>query len=143
MGNSKKILHFCLFFTANSLSRNISRMAEEEFRITGLSPSHAFLLMTVKDHPGIGAKSLSEHLQLAPSTVTRFVDSLVHKGLLVRESEGRETRLTLTAEGKKRNKKIMKAWKNLHDRYSDILGRKEGDDFTKLVDKMSLKLIEY
>jgi len=117
-------------------------MADQEFRITGLSPSHAFLLMTVKDYPGIGTKALSEHLQLAPSTVTRFVDSLVYKGLLVRESKGRETHLTLTREGTKLHKLIMKAWKNLHDRYSDVLGRKKGDDFTKLVDEVSLKLIE-
>ena len=36
----------------------------------------------------------------------------------------------------------MAAWKNLHDRYAKILGRKEGDDFTRFVDEMSQKLIE-
>jgi len=115
-------------------------MAEEEFRITGLSPSHAFLLMTVNDNPGIGPKALSEHLLLAPSTVTRFADSLVHKGLIVRKSEGRETSLTLTPEGKKMQKSIMKAWKNLHKRYSKVLGKNKGDEFTQQVDKMSLLL---
>ena len=142
MGNSKTLLNNCLLFTANSLARVITRMAEEEFRITGLSPSHAFLLMSVNDNPGIGSKALSEHLQLAPSTVTRFVDSLVYKGLLVRETEGRETSLTLTPAGLDLQKIIMKSWKNLHERYAKILGRKEGDDFTHLVDEMSKKLIE-
>lgn len=142
MGDSKSILHNCLFFTANSLARVITRMAEEEFSMTGLSPSHAFLLMSVKDHPGIGTKALSEHLQLAPSTITRFVDSLVYKGFIDRKFEGRETSLTLTSEGKKIQKKIMEAWKNLHDRYANILGRKEGDDFTRFVDEMSQRLME-
>jgi DNA-binding MarR family transcriptional regulator len=49
---------------------------------TGLSPSHAFLMMLATDYPGIGQKELSERLHLAPSTVTRFIDSLVHKGYL-------------------------------------------------------------
>ena len=143
MGNSKTILHNCLFFTANSLARVITKMAEEEFRITGLSPSHAFLLMLVEEQPGIGMKSLSEKLQLAPSTVTRFVDNLVHRGLLVRESQGRETRLTLTPEGQELQNLILKAWKKLHNRYAKILGRKEGDEFTRMVDEMSQQLMEH
>ena len=118
-------------------------MAEEEFRITGLSPSHAFLLMLVKEQPGIGSKALSENLLLAPSTVTRFVDNLVHKGLLVREVMGRETHLTLTSDGQKLQKLILKSWKNLHSRYAKILGRKEGDDFTRMVDEMSQQLMEH
>ena len=142
MGDSNTILHNCLFFTANSLARVITKMADEEFRITGLSPSHAFLLMTVKDHPGIGSKALSDHLQLAPSTVTRFVDSLVHKGLVIRRTEGRETSLTLTPDGENLHDLIMTAWKNLHDRYAAILGRKAGDEFTHLVHETSQKLMD-
>jgi DNA-binding MarR family transcriptional regulator len=86
---SNTILHNCLYFTANSLARVITRMADEEFRRTGLSPSHAFLMMLVNDTPGIAQKELAESLQLAPSTVTRFIDSLVHKGYLTREVEGK------------------------------------------------------
>ena len=78
MTKSKSILHNCLYFTANSLSRVITRMADDEFRRTGLSPSHAFLMMLVNDNPGIGQKELCEQLHLAPSTVTRFIDALVY-----------------------------------------------------------------
>ena len=92
----KSILHNCLYFTANSLARVITRMAEEEFRRTGLSPSHAFLMMLVNDNPGIGQKELCEQLHLAPSTVTRFIDSLVHRGYLARKSDGKVSRVYAT-----------------------------------------------
>ena len=62
MDKENSLLHHCLYFTANALSRVIARMAEEEFKTTGLSPSHAFLMMVVNDNLGIGQKELGEQL---------------------------------------------------------------------------------
>ena len=116
------ILHHCLYFTANSLGRSITRLAEEAFRPTGLSPSHAFVLMTAAGSPGIGPGDLAAKLALAPSTVTRFVDALVAKGLLSRTAEGRAARLAATPAGLALLKGIEKSWKRLHRAYSDVLG---------------------
>jgi DNA-binding MarR family transcriptional regulator len=138
---SNTILHNCLYFTANSLARVITRMADEEFRRTGLSPSHAFLMMLVNDTPGIAQKELAESLQLAPSTVTRFIDSLVHKGYLTREVEGKTSKVFPTDEGRKLQVAIGEAWKALHMRYADILGLREGDALTAMIDVASEKLI--
>lgn len=134
------LLHNCLYFTANSLSRIITRMAEEEFRKTGLSPSHAFLMMLVADSPGIGQKELCEQLHLAPSTVTRFIDALVYKGFLIRQSEGKASNVYATKEGEKLRKPIDEAWKRLHQRYAKVLGLKEGDELTAMIDAASKKL---
>jgi len=140
MTQTKSILHNCLYFTANSLSRVITRMAEEEFRRTGLSPSYAFLMMMVNDAPGIGQKELCEQLQLAPSTVTRFIDTLVHKGYLIRRSEGKTSNVHPTEAGKKLQNSINEAWKRLHQRYADVLGLKEGDALTTMIDAASERL---
>ncbi len=142
MGDVNSLLHHCLYFTANSLSRVITRMAEEEFRITGLSPSHAFLMMIVNDNPGIGQKELSERLRLAPSTVTRFVDTLEYKGLLIRKSQGKLTKIFSTDKGKGLEIEISKAWKNLYQRYSNVLGAEGGDELTRLIDEANRKLEE-
>jgi len=141
MGNdTAEILHHCLYFTANALSRVITRMAEEEFRFTGLSPSHAFLMMLVNDQPGITQKELGESLHLAPSTVTRFVDTLVYKGYLTRQAEGKISRIYATESGADLQQPIADAWKNLHMRYARILGLTEGDELTRQIDEASLKL---
>ena len=137
---SKNLLHDCLYFTANSLARVITRMAEEEFRKTGLSPSHAFLMMLVNEHPGIAQKELADNLQLAPSTVTRFVDSLVYKGYLTRQTEGKASKVFPTDEGKNLRSIIDDAWTNLHMRYAKVLGLREGDALTAMIDAAYDKL---
>lgn len=142
MDQEKSLLHHCLYFTANALSRVIARMAEEEFKITGLSPSHAFLMMVVNDNPGIGQKELGGQLHLAPSTVTRFIDSLVYRGYLIRKSKGKVSKIHSTSKGKQLKKPIDAAWKNLYHRYSRVLGMKEGDQLTQLIDEASHKLEE-
>ena len=90
MKKTEELFHNCLYFTANALARKITRMAEESFRVTGLSPSHALLMMLVHDYPGIGPKKLGDHLNLAPSTVTRFVDALIYKGYLTKQAKGKK-----------------------------------------------------
>jgi len=96
--------------------------------------------MLVNDHPGIAQKELSESLQLAPSTVTRFIDALAYKGYLKRKTEGKTSKIYPTDEGKNLQAPIEDAWKNLHMEYAEILGLREGDALTAMIDAASDKL---
>ena len=137
----EKYLHNCLYFTANALARQVSQMAEEEFRYAGLSPSHAYLLMLVDERPGITQKELGEALHLAPSTVTRFVDALCHRRELVeRRTEGKTARIYPTQKGLELKKQIAECWHNLYRRYSAVLGEEEGCALTRAIDLANEKL---
>lgn len=133
MSDTSSLSRHCLYFTANSLARTITRLAEEAFAPTGLSPSHAFVLMMAAETPGIGPTELAEKLALAPSTVTRFVDALAAKGLLSRTAEGRTSRLAATPAGLALLKGVEQAWKRLHTAYSKVLGP-EGDRLAADID---------
>ena len=117
----------CLYYSANALGRVMTRIAEEEFAITGLSPSYAFLLISVNEKPGIQPKELSEQMQLAPSTVTRLLEKMEFRGFVERKSAGRITEVYPTIKSKELDPKIKEAWLNLYKRYSDILGDEVND----------------
>jgi DNA-binding MarR family transcriptional regulator len=130
----------CLYFTANRLARAITRMAEEEFGPTGLSPAYAFLLMAVYERDGLTQKELGEVLHLTPSTVTRFVEKLEMKRLVVTRQDGRLSRVYLTDRGRAMRKQIEECWTSLHERYAKVLGREEGDRLTRRLYEASVEL---
>ncbi len=111
----------------------MTKMADECFAITGLTSSYAFLLMTVNEDPGIQPKQISALMQLTPSTVTRLIEKMEHRGLLTRKSVGRSTEVYPTQASHDLNDKIKEAWTHLRDKYNTILGKKEGDELAKLI----------
>ena len=120
----------CLYYSVNALSRLMTKMADEEFAITGLSTSYAFLLMTVNNKPGIQPKEISEQMQLTPSTITRLIEKMEQKKMLERKSTGRTTEVYPTDKSKKLDKKIKEAWRNLYLRYSELIGEEGAKKLT-------------
>lgn len=130
----------CLYFTANSLARTITKVAEEEFRTTGLSPAHAYVMMLLFDKVCVTPSLLADKLNLSPSTVTRFIDSLEHKRYIVRHSRGKRTQIDLTTKGNRLMEEISNAWQRLYDRYTKVLGVSEGNELSKFLRAATGKL---
>jgi DNA-binding MarR family transcriptional regulator len=127
----------CLYFTANRLGRVITKMAEDEFAASGLSPTSAFLLMAVFEKEGFSQKELGEILHLQPSTVTRLIEKLVMKGLINSRVEGRQSLIFATDKGKALDETINECWNNLRKRYAALLREKEGDELSLHLFKVS------
>jgi DNA-binding MarR family transcriptional regulator len=130
----------CLYYSANALARVLGSMADEAFAVTGLGPSYAFLLMTVNGSPGIQPSEISEHMQLAPSTVTRLIEKLEHRGYLERRPAGRSTHVFPTKSSKELDPALRAAWAGLYRRYSDLLGEKHAAILTQSVSEATRKL---
>ena len=120
----------CLYYSANALSRVMTKMAEEAFSVTGVAPSHAFLLMTVNASPGIQPKAISSRMQLTPSTVTRLNEKMEHKGFLERKPEGRATAVYPTEKSAALNSVLKQAWEGLYRRYTALLGEQHAKALT-------------
>ena len=57
-------------------------------------------------------------------------------------SEGKSTCVFPTEVGQALQEPIARAWKSLHDRYAEVLGRQEGDALTAVIDRAAAQLAE-
>lgn len=117
----------CLYFTTNRLSRVITKMADEEFAPTGFSPMYGYLLLLVIEDPGSTQKKLAEQLDIAPSTLTRFIEKLERRELVRRKTQGKTVLVYPTASGRALEQEIRNASNRLHQRYERVLGKEASD----------------
>ncbi len=130
----------CLYFTSAALARKIEKLATESWKPVGLSPSHAYLLTAVLDDPGIQPTTLCEHLQLQPSTITRLMQKLEEKKLVIRTTEGRITNVYPTPKAKELAPKMRECMNHFASQYAQVLGKEESaklvQSMTKIADKL-------
>ncbi|MDF2800752.1 MAG: regulatory protein MarR [Anaerocolumna sp.] len=134
--NLNKKLDNCLFFSFCKLQREIGSVADAKFKVTGVAPSHAFLINIVNHSEGIHQKTIGELLHMSPSTITRFIEKLKKEGYLVTKSEGKNVYVYSTDKGKGLQKDIDSAWEDLYESYSKALTKEEKEEFTRLIHKM-------
>lgn len=138
--DNEAFLHNCLYFTANRLSRAITRMADEAFAMTGLAPGYGYVIRLVVAKPGIMQKELSDKLYITPSTLTRFIDKLENKGLVERKVQGKTVLVYPTDKGLELEPAIRAASKRLHDAYQAILGPEAATMLTNSLETTSEQL---
>lgn len=130
----------CLYFTSAALARKVEKLATESWKKVNLSPSHAYLLMTVLDEPGIQPSGLSSQLHLQPSTITRLIEKLEEKKLTVRTTEGKITNVYPTPKAKELYPKMKECLGHFYQKYSALLGKEESNrlvmDIGKIADKL-------
>jgi DNA-binding MarR family transcriptional regulator len=124
----------CLYFTASTLARKVDKLARESWKRVNLSPSHAYLLMLVIDQPGIHPKTLADHLQLQPSTITRLMEKLENKKLIIRTFEGKMTMVYPTSKGRELSSRLKECLHAFYLKYCEVLGKQQS---IRLVQQMS------
>lgn len=104
------------------------RVVRQTFADRVLPPSEAELLALVGRSKGTSVRDAAHALQLAPNTVSTLVSRLVGAGLLERHADptdGRATRLQLTAEGAARVRRWRRHRAEMLSRALDALDATE------------------
>lgn len=130
----------CLYFTANALARKTEKLAQQAWKPVGLSPSHGYLLMMVIQDPGMQPTALADQLQLQPSTVTRLIEKLEERKLLVRITEGKTTNVYPTPKGKDLLPRLKECVQQFQQQYTALLGREESAKLVQQMAKVADKL---
>jgi DNA-binding MarR family transcriptional regulator len=132
----------CLYFASGALARKIEKLALESWKEVNLSPSHAYLLMLVIEEPGMQPGCLANQLHLQPSTITRLIEKLEEKKLVVRTNEGKITNVYPTPKGKELFPKLKECSHKFNSIYCDILGKDESARLIQSMNKISDKLTD-
>lgn len=140
MNSSDSRYRECLYFSANVLARKIEKLAGATWKKVNMSPSHAYLLMIVLQEPGVQPGVISDELQLSPSTITRLIEKLEEKDLVVRTASGKITNLYPTPKAKKLLPQLNECVKQFQKDYTEILGGEESARLVTNIHKLANKL---
>jgi DNA-binding MarR family transcriptional regulator len=126
-----------MYFASNALARKMEKLANESWAKVDLSPSHAYLLMVAIEEPGVQPGTLAGELQLKPSTITRLIEKLEEKKLVVRVAEGKTTNVYATPKGRELLPMLKECLADFYQGYSHILGLEESARLVMNMNKLS------
>lgn len=142
MKTSESRFSQCIYFSSSSFARKIEKLALECWKPVNLAPSHGYLLIHVIEEPGIQPGGLADHLQLQPSTITRLIEKLEEKKLVVRTSEGKITNVYPTPKAKELYSKLKSCVNNFQTACMTALGKDESVKVVSIMNKMSDRISE-
>ncbi len=130
----------CFYFASGALARIVEKMAIEVWKEVDLSPSHAYVLMLVLEEPGMQPGAIAGQLHLTPSTITRLLEKLESRKLVVRTTEGKITNVYPTPKAKEMQSKLIALAEAFSQQYYKIVGREECDALIETITKMADQL---
>lgn len=132
----------CLYFTSNALARKVEKLAIESWKPVDLSPSHGYLLMLVLDDPGIQPGAIADQLQLTPSTISRLLEKLEERKLVVRTTEGKTTNVYPSPKAKQLLPELQACVVRSQAAYASSLGNQDIKELVKNMNQVSDKLTD-
>ncbi|WP_295610418.1 MarR family winged helix-turn-helix transcriptional regulator [uncultured Methanobrevibacter sp.] len=123
------------------LYRKQTSYLNDKLKDVNLSSGLYPLLIKAYKNKAISQEELAGELHVNESTVTRNLDKLEKKGLIVKTPEKRKKIVNVTPEGAKIAQKIMNYDEKWDETIKESLTEREFEDFQKLLIKICEELI--
>jgi MarR family transcriptional regulator, organic hydroperoxide resistance regulator len=130
----------CLYFSTGALARKVEKIAIDTWKKVDLSPSHAYLLFMVLEMPGAQPGTIADEMRLTPSTITRLIEKLEEKKLVIRTTEGKITNVYPTPKGKELLPKMKNCMADFTKKCTEALGADESVRMVQNINKLTDKL---
>lgn len=138
---TKLYLDNCLYFTSNRLARQTERLAKQAYRPTGLNPTYNYILLTIAQLNQVTLHDLAAKMGIAPSTMSRLIQNLFVKKLIIKQNGWRKINLKLSSQGKKLLPLIKKCYFDLDKMVSQQLADQNKQQLITLLDSQSEQFI--
>lgn len=144
----QEYLYDSLYFQVSRVNRNISRIADDEFRKIGLPPSYGLLLLLLDEWKELTPTEISKYLDVMPSTTTRFLNKLHYRKLIKKRIEGKFSYISLSNDGAGKIHEIRGAFETLEIKLNKMVTSKISskhkqslmDMSDRIRDKVEMKL---
>jgi MarR family transcriptional regulator, organic hydroperoxide resistance regulator len=129
-----------LYFSAGALAREAEKLAIACWGPVGLSPSHAQIILFLLDFSITGPSIIARTLLLSPSTITRLLDGLERKGLIVRFVYHEVRMVSPSEEARAREEEFLECDLEFSRRCTKLLGDEHPSGLTREMNKATDKL---
>ncbi|GEK28175.1 MarR family transcriptional regulator [Furfurilactobacillus siliginis] len=87
----------CSYFTAAKYTREITRIANQDFKPTGMPAAYAYILLTLEDYDELSINDLVDLLGYERSSLMRMLDKLAKQQLIEIDQVSHKNRIRLAA----------------------------------------------
>lgn len=108
----------------NSFSRDVTRLFDGYFKEYKLATPFVELLIHIHKNEKLSQKELAERMNLAPSTITRFINKLQIRGFIEKKMNGRMAYITLSEKGNERIPHLIESYRKAEETLRKKLGEK-------------------
>lgn len=109
---------------ANHFSREISRFFDSYFEEHQLATSYVQVLRLISEHQTVTQKEIADSMNLAPSTITRFIGKLEKMGLVKKTRAGKEMSVHISDGETVKVKQLVSLLKEAERDLEELLGSK-------------------
>lgn len=109
---------------ASHFSREISRFYDSFFEEHKLTTSYVELLILISDEHNLTQKEIAEKMNLAPSTITRFIGKLEKRGFVEKTRKGKEMSVKIKKPRMKSVSELISVYRQAEEELQNLLGAK-------------------
>jgi DNA-binding MarR family transcriptional regulator len=110
--------------TVNSFAREVGKIFDDYLKPLGLATSYAELLMMLSENEGMQQQEIAGKMNLAPSTITRFIAKLEKKKLVKKRKKTGRSDVLLTEKGAQKTEQIKIEYARAVEEMEKLLGEK-------------------
>ncbi|AYO31098.1 MarR family transcriptional regulator [Biomaibacter acetigenes] len=132
-------LDTCVAFITNKASKMMADAFNERLMLHGITRVQWIALYYLGKYEGINQKELAEKMNIKSSTVARLLDRMEKDGLVKRQEnpeDRRVTKIRLTEKGKELREKFLPEGEKMSEIFSRGLTDEELEVFTRVLKKM-------
>ena len=110
--------------TVNSFAREVGKIFDDYLKPLGLATSYAELLMILSENEGMQQQEIAGKMNLAPSTITRFIAKLEKEKLVKKRKKTGRSDVLLTEKGAQKTEQIKIEYARAIEEMEKLLGEK-------------------